>query len=100
MDSPDFGTMIIRLSLAGVIVILVYDGQGQVAALLAAALVIWIGAPYARARMIRLRQRGLQRRGDGWMADAARAKTTAWREHCQAEARRAYDAAASWERVK
>jgi hypothetical protein len=100
MDDPGIGTAIIRLSLISTCVLLICTGHGREGSAVALILVAWIAGPYARTQMIRLRQRGLQRRGDGWMADAARAKTADWRAYCRQQAARAYEQAREWDRVR
>ena len=84
MSGPDFGAAIIRASLLGAGLLLVISGTDLIQRWIGVALLAWLAASTAWPPA---------RRGDGWMAGAAAAKTTAWRGHCQREAAKAYDQA-------
>jgi hypothetical protein len=98
MSGPDFGAAIIRASLLGAGLLLVISGTDLIQRWIGVVLLAWLAAstawPPARRALIRRRAAAAARRGDGWMADAARAETTVWRAHCQREAAAAYGRAA------
>ena len=97
MSGPDFGAAIIRASLLGAGLLLVISGTDLIQRWIGVALLAWLAAaaawPPAQRALIRRRAAAAARRGDGWMAGAAAANTTAWRAHCQREAAKAYDQA-------